>query len=60
MKTEGLATFPSVIGEPSGEITTEVIPTTGDPYLIQAARASTAFGSMPLFRRPRSKEEKGF
>jgi hypothetical protein len=37
MKTVSLATFPSFIGEPSGEIATEVILSTGDPYLIQAA-----------------------
>ena len=60
MKTEGLATFPSVTGEPSGEIATEVILSTGGPYLIQAASATVAFGSMALFPLHRSRQEKGF
>tara|TARA_Y100001958_G_C21011242_1_gene391276 strand:+ start:542 stop:694 length:153 start_codon:yes stop_codon:yes gene_type:complete len=49
MKTGSQATLPSFTGEPSGENATEVMLSTGDPYLIQAALKGTGFRSMALF-----------
>ncbi len=50
MQTVSLATFPSFTGEPSGENATEVMLSTGGPYLIQAASHAHDLGSMALFR----------
>ncbi|GIR76924.1 MAG: hypothetical protein CM15mP78_16230 [Candidatus Poseidoniales archaeon] len=50
MGTGSQATLPSFTGEPSGENATEVMPSTDDPYLIQAAFAAIRFHSVPLFR----------
>tara|TARA_B100000035_G_scaffold198815_1_gene169864 strand:- start:62 stop:214 length:153 start_codon:yes stop_codon:yes gene_type:complete len=49
VKTDSLATFPSFTGEPSGENATEVMLSTGGPYLIQAALIGIGFASMALF-----------
>jgi hypothetical protein len=50
MRTGSQATLPSFTGEPSGENATEVMPSTDDPYLIQAALPYVGIPSVPLFR----------
>jgi hypothetical protein len=50
MRTGSQATLPSFTGEPSGENATEVMPSTDDPYLIQAALPHVGIPSVPLFR----------
>ena len=60
MGTGSQATLPSFTGEPSGENATEVMLSTGDPYLIQAALKVPASAPWPCFREFEAGEKRGF